>query len=153
MSSKYNANSAFTLFELMITVAVLITAIVGLLAAYLNFFTLNENARKLTLAITACQNKMEEMRKAGFSTLYSTYNGTQFNPGGFPATEARGNVYIKNTNPDLLEVHVSVSWMERSNRIIGEDLNLNGALDTGEDLNGDNRLSSPAEISTFICER
>ena len=97
--------------------------------------------------------KMEEIRDAQLSTVYATYNGVNFEPAGFGSSEAEGNVYIDNTNPDLLEVCVSVSWRGRSNKIIGEDLNLNGALDAGEDLNGDGRLTSPAEIVTLIGQR
>jgi hypothetical protein len=43
-----------------------------------------------------------------------------------------------------------VCYREKPNRVIGEDINLNGILDGGEDLNGDGRLSSLCEITYFI---
>jgi hypothetical protein len=96
---------------------------------------------------------MEEMRNSNFDTLFTTYNGTRFDPDGFLTQEAEGNVYINNTNQELLEVYVSVSWRERSNKTSGEDVNLNGILDPGEDLNSDGRLTSPAEIVALIGQR
>lgn len=153
MGPLYKNNSGFTLLELMIAAAVLVIAISGLLAVFTGLLSLNENSRQLTLAITACQDKMEEIRDSDFDTLYSTYNGTSFEPDGFQTADAEGSVYVNNADPDLLEVRVSVSWRGRSNRISGEDVNLNGGFDAGEDTNGDNRLSSPAEIITLIGRR
>jgi Tfp pilus assembly protein PilV len=145
--------SGLTLLELMIATGILVVAISGLLAIFASLLSLNENSRKLGLAIAACQDKMEEMRNSNFDTLFTAYNGTYFDPDGFLAQEAEGNVYINNTNQDLLEVCVSVSWRERSNKTSGEDANLNGVLDPGEDLNSDGRLTSPAEIVALIGQR
>lgn len=148
------AKRGFTLIEVMITTTILVVVLIGILATFIGLFALNENARKLSLAVISAQNKMEEIRKATFTTLYTTYNGTRFDPAGFNADEAEGNVFINNTNPNLLTVCVSVSWKERSNRIIGEDRDLDGVLDAGEDsLKVDGRLSSPAEIVTLMAQR
>lgn len=139
----------------MVATGVLVVAISGLMASFAHLASLNENSRKLTLAITASLDKMEEIRNSDFSNLYAAYNASNFEPNGFDAAgiDAEGAISIDNSDPALLEVCVSVSWRERSNRIIGEDLNLNGAFDAGEDSNGDNRLSSPAEIVTLIGQR
>lgn len=153
MSTKHRHNSGLTLLELIIATAILVVAISGLLAIFIGLFSMNEGARKLTLATTAAQDKMEEIRNSDYAALYTAYNGTSFNPDGFATAEAKGAVSIDNTDPDLLKVHISVSWKERSNKIVGEDKNLNGALDSGEDLNGDGKLSSPAEIVTLMVNR
>ncbi|MDP6686069.1 MAG: hypothetical protein QGI05_03855 [Candidatus Omnitrophota bacterium] len=153
MKRPYKKNSGLTLLELMIATAITIVALCGLLAIFTSLFSLNETAKNLTVSTVACQDKMEEIRNADFATLYTTYNGTNFDPFGFQLQEAKGDVYIDNTDPDLLAVYVSVSWTDHSNRIIGEDSDLDGSLDTGEDLNGDGRLSSPAEIATLIGAR
>jgi len=150
---QHKYNSGLTLLELMIAAAILVVAISGLLAIFTGLFSLNEGTRKLTLAVTAAQDKMEEIRDSNLATLYTTYNDTSFNPDGFGFSEAKGAVHIDNLDPDLLKVYVSISWRERSNKIVGEDANLNGSFDAGEDQNGDNRLSSPAEISTLIGSR
>ncbi|MDO8602713.1 MAG: prepilin-type N-terminal cleavage/methylation domain-containing protein [Candidatus Omnitrophota bacterium] len=143
----------FTLLELMIAVGVLVVALVGLLGVFAHLIVLNENSSKLTLAVAACQAKLEEMRNSTFSTLYTTYNGAIFNPTGFSSGEARGAVYINNSNLNLLQVFVSVSWRTRSNRVIGEDINLNGIRDAGEDLNGNLRLDSPGQLATLMAQR
>lgn len=153
MTHQHKDNSGITLLELMIATAVLVVAITGLVAIFTRFPSLNENARKLSLAVTASQDKMEEIRNSDFGILYTTYNGVSFDPAGFPPSEAEGSIYIDNTNPNLLAIYVSVSWMESSNRIVGEDTNLNGILDSGEDLNGDERLNSPAEVVTLMVNR
>ncbi|MBU4343305.1 MAG: type II secretion system GspH family protein [Candidatus Omnitrophica bacterium] len=153
MLIKLRQKSGFTLFELVMAVAILVVAITGILAIFAKFIALNEDARNLTLALTACQDKMEEIRNSNFDTVFANYNATSFDPDGFTLNEAKGAVYVNNTNPELLETYLSVSWRGISNRIIGEDTNLNGALDLGEDLNGDTRLNSPAEISTLMSRR
>jgi hypothetical protein len=123
------------------------------LGVFAHLILLNENSSKLTLAVTACQTKLEEMRNSTFSTLYTTYNGTSFNPSGFFSGEAKGAIYINNSNPNLLQIFVSVSWRTSANRIIGEDKNLSGVLNTGEDSNANGRLDSPAEIATLMAQR
>jgi type II secretory pathway pseudopilin PulG len=143
----------FTLLELMISVSVLIVALVGILGVFAHLVSLNENSSKLTLAVAACQGKLEEMRNSNFTTLYTTYNGTSFNPNGFSSGEAKGAISINNSNPNLLQVYVSVSWRTRSSRVIGEDKNLNGVLNAGEDSNANGRLNSPAEIATLMGQR
>lgn len=145
--------SGFTLLELMIAVGVLIVALVGLLGVFAHMMLLNENSRSLTIALTACQDKLEEMRNANFSTLYTTYNGASFNPNGFTLGQAKGTISIDNSNPNLLRVFVSVSWRTRSNRVIGEDKNLNGGLDGGEDLDANGRLDSPGQLATLMAQR
>ncbi|MDP2921412.1 MAG: type II secretion system protein [Candidatus Omnitrophota bacterium] len=140
--------AGFTLLELMIGVCVLIVALVGLLSVFAHMISLNENSSKLTLGVAACQAKLEEMRNSTFSILYTTYNNTSFNPSGFATGEAKGAISINNSNPNLLQVSVNVSWRTRSNRVIGGDQNLNGVLDAGE-----SSLNSPASITTLIGQR
>ena len=146
-------NKGFTLLELMIAAGVLIVALSGLLAIFTNLLSLNENSRKLTIAMAACQDKLEEIRNSNFSTLYATYNNASFDPAGFTVGQAKGNVSINNSNPNLLQVFVSVSWRTRSNRVIGEDTNLNGVFEAGEDSNPNGRLDSPAAIATLMSKR
>ena len=64
----------------------------------------------------------------------------------------RLNVPVAN-NPDLIEVTGTISWRSQNNRLYGEDANLNGSLDLGEDLNGDGVLTSPVQITTRFSRR
>lgn len=152
MKDKNSRVLGFTLLELMVAAGLVIVALSGLLAVFAHMITLNENSRNLTLAMAACQDKMEEIRDAAFSSI-SSYNGSHFDPQGFSASQAEGAVHVNNSNPSLLQVQVSVSWKTRSNRVIGEDKNLNGILDAGEDTNPNLMLDSPATINTLMAQR
>lgn len=153
LNKSLKRRRGFTLLELMIAVGVLVVALAGLLGVFAHLMLLNENSSKLTLAVTACQAKLEEMRNSTFSTLYTAYNNTSFNPSGFAAGEAKGAISINNSDPNLLQVFISVSWRTRSNRVIGEDQNLNGSLNAGEDTNPNGRLDSPGQIATLMAQR
>ena len=50
---------------------------------------------------------------------------------------------------DLLQIEVVVCF-RAGRRIVGEDQNLNGVLDSGEDTNSDGKLSSPVSLQTLI---
>jgi len=52
---------------------------------------------------------------------------------------------------NLFLIEVVVCFRDRdSGRIVGEDINLNGNLDSGEDIDGNRRISSPITITTVI---
>ena len=61
----------------------------------------------------------------------------------------------------MKEITTVICWRGKGGRIIGEDNGgfggashqLNGELNSGEDHNGDGRLSSPCEITTTIAKR
>lgn len=75
-----------------------------------------------------------------------------------PLPGARLSVMIRNadirtpTNPTLLDLYVTACWQSRGRRI-GEDQNCNGALDPGEDVNGDTLVDSPVALATRVSER
>ena len=53
----------------------------------------------------------------------------------------------------LFKIKITCSWQEREGRVIGEDKNLNGQLDTGEDTNGNGELDSPLQIVSYIANK
>ncbi len=155
---------SFTLIELLIATAILIVALVGLLAAYQGCFLLAENARNLTGSLNSAQAKMEKMRIYNFSLLSGDYAaGGIYNI--FPASGLDGNrkgkIYIQDVstelNGSLLQVRVVICWSEKGGRIIGEDKNLNGILDTtplpSEDTNSNGEFDSPCELVTLMAQR
>ena len=144
----------FTLIEVMLAAAFLVIVLSGLLATYISCFELISTSRNLTLAVNAAQGKIEEIRDHSFNQVYSDYHNSTFTVSEMSAGSSQGVVYVNNTNPDLLEVIVSVCWRQRANRIIGEDLDLDGVLDTGEDTSPNNNIiDSPAQIVTLITAR
>ena len=53
----------------------------------------------------------------------------------------------------LLEIVITISWRTRDGRIFGEDTNLNGALDAGEDKNSNGRYDSPVQLRLLLSDR
>ncbi|MBU1853489.1 MAG: hypothetical protein KJ957_05550 [Candidatus Omnitrophica bacterium] len=144
--------TGFTLLELIIGSAVLVVAIVGLIAAFANCFTLNESARNLTVTINNAQEKIEEIHNLPFDQIVAL-DGTNFEIAGLPDNDSEGTIEIDSSNPNLLEITVTVCWRQKSGRIFGEDDNLNGSLDLGEDKNGNGDLDSPTKLITLIASR
>ncbi|MDP2938771.1 MAG: type II secretion system protein [Candidatus Omnitrophota bacterium] len=142
-------NSAgFTLMELMIAAMILAFVLVSLLASFIACLDLVEISKNTSIAINNAQNKLEEIKNTSYAQIKNNYNNIAFNVVGITG---KGVSYVDDTNPELLEVMISISWKQRNGRIIGEDLNLNGALNVGEDTNANGKLDSPAEIVTYIA--
>lgn len=143
----------FTLIEVMIATAILVTVLCGILATYIACFELITTSQNLTLAVNSAQKKIEEIRDYTFSGIFADYNGTTFVVDEIAAGNSRGIVYVDNSDSDLLEITISVCWRQRGNRIIGEDLDLDGSLDAGEDSNANGIIDSPAQLITLITQR
>lgn len=173
-SSLYKLNSltGFTLAELMVAALILITILVGLLASYVTCFDLNETSKNFTLAMDAINQKMAEVSDYSFSNICSNFgisNSTfTLSDSDFqlmPAGDSRGNIYVYpyttssissacasgcTCDYTMLRVVISVCWRQKSGRVIGEDKDLDGVLDSGEDTNGNNQIDSPAQLVTFL---
>jgi hypothetical protein len=52
-------------------------------------------------------------------------------------------------DPSLLTLHASACWRWRG-RVMSEDANCNGAMENGEDVNGNGWLDSPAMLTTRV---
>ncbi len=144
----------FTLLEICLATLVFIIALIGILLFYLNAQEFNELASSFSTALNEAEKMMEIIKSTQFSDIYATYNNYRFDPEGFSSGLAKGVVYIdKETGrDDLLRVNVVICFRV-GRRIIGEDLDLDGILDTGEDKNGNGRLDSPAELTTLVTSR
>ena len=165
---KYRKNIGFTLMELMIAAAILLFCLSGLLATYFQMFILSDLTRDLTLATNAAQAKIEEIRSYAYTNinafnssssgyLVNLYDGATFNITGL---DGRGAVEACDINTcpsevgnytDLIRVWVEVSFRSRG-KVIGEDSNLNGILDTGEDKNNNTLINSPVESMILIAK-
>ena len=156
------AESGFTLMELMVVVWILSVTIIGMVQLFIYTSVQAEMAGRKTLAISEAQSKLEEIRNHTYASITTDYisggtPGNTFTPVFFTG---RGAVYIDSagsfitgTNAELLGVKVTVSWRDKYNRIVGEDTNLNGVLDGGEDRNGNGQLDSPVTLMGMITRR
>ena len=143
-----NTAKGLTLFELAIAIAIFVLAASGIFSLLIACSTITESSGNISRMINIAREELENnVMTANFVNL-ATYAVL---PPDIPADTSLA-CYIQN-HPTILGVKqatIVVCYKEKPDRVIGEDQNLNGALDGGEDLNGDGRLSSPCEIATFI---
>jgi prepilin-type N-terminal cleavage/methylation domain-containing protein len=152
-----------TLVEVLVAATILAFCLTGLLLTYINLFVLTDLARDLTYATNALQAKMEAIKNIAFANL-TALNNTNFNVTANNSSDiiGKGVIYVSEvidpytntTYTDLRNMRTVISFKSRT-RIIGEDQNLNGVLDAGEDnpsygANGTGRLDSPVEAVTII---
>lgn len=107
------------------------------------------------MALINAQSKLEEMRNESFSLITTNYGsgGTPGNTFDMSPGTGKGVIYIDSSNSNLLAVTISISWRNQNGRIIGEDADLDGILDAGEDTNGDGQLNSPVTMTSLIARR
>ena len=137
--------------EMLLAVAILAYILCGMLAMYISCFDLISTSRNMSIATNAAEGLMEQIRSYNFTQIASDYDQLTFTVNGLPA-QNMGVVYVNDTNPELLQVTISVCWRQKG-RIIGEDTNLNGVLNGAEDVNGNNIIDSPVELVSLIVNR
>ncbi|NTV28601.1 MAG: hypothetical protein HGA80_00780 [Candidatus Omnitrophica bacterium] len=136
-----------TLVEVMVAATIFIVAVLGILMTYIRFFELAEISRGTFLSLQTIKSKLVDIRGAAFSQVHFTYNNTTFT---VPGLNGIGVIYVDDSNAKLLRVKVTYCWRLSTGRVIGEDVNLNGVLNTGEDKNGNLQIDSPVQIITEI---
>ena len=97
---------SFTLLELLVAVALLAFVLSATLLLFFNCIMLNRVNRNISLAYSAFSAKMEEIKNAGFNSLYvsgscpspqlsGTFcDGNIFNLGGFLTSEGKARITI-----------------------------------------------------------
>jgi len=145
---------SFTLLEVCLATLVFILALAGLILFYLNSQEFGGIFSSTLRALWEAQKMMETIKGSQFSSIYSTYNNYIFDVSGLASYDAKGIVYVdkEGGRDDLLRVTVVVCF-RAGRRIIGEDLDLDGVLDGGEDSNGNGRIDSPVELVTLVTSR
>lgn len=156
-----------SLIEVLIAAGALAVTVVALFQVFIYCFSLVEVSRNLTFALSAAEDKIEEIRDQAaqdFSQVMALYPNQTFAVNQLP--EASGVVYVYDKptdlpvsrqgdfpflDADLVRVKVSVSWRSSRGRLSGEDANFNGTLDAGEDQNNNGELDSPATIETLLA--
>jgi prepilin-type N-terminal cleavage/methylation domain-containing protein len=142
--------NGFTLLELMIASGVLVVVLTGLLSAYISCLELNETTKNSNLALGAVQEELENLRKAPFQTLNTTYT---FYATGPLANLSLGRVVIdRTTNSSFYRVDAGMCWRQRNLRVIGECIDNNGTLEFN-DTNGNGILDSPVQLTTYMAQR
>lgn len=139
-------NGAFTLPELLIAVLFLTVLFTGVMLVMIKCQDLNEVAASSSTAVLTARNKLTEIENTAYAQINATYNNATFNVSGL---NAKGVVYVDNATPNILSITVVVCWKQPNGRLFGEDANLNGQRDAGEDTNGNGRLDSIVQFTTL----
>lgn len=121
MSNK--TAKGFTLSELLLASAILAFALSGILLLFINCILLNEVSRNTTLAYSAVQAKMEEVKNTSFGTMDSL-NNTVFSLNGFLPGDASATISVTAVSGGSTRIRqVSiVACFRARNRIIGDSL-------------------------------
>ncbi|MCG2711609.1 MAG: hypothetical protein L6416_04715 [Candidatus Omnitrophica bacterium] len=113
----------FTLFEILISSMIIVTAIIGVVGTLGNLIVLSEINRGKTLAVIHGQYVMETIKDAGFTNLETDINNGDYdyttgelssNPFNFEVllNEAVDTQVISGGNP--LRISVTVTWQDRT---------------------------------------
>jgi Tfp pilus assembly protein PilV len=143
-------NAGMTMVELLVASGLLVIIVTGLLLSYIRALELNEISRNSSIAVQAGRTRMDTIKNTTFAQVKTTYNNITFNIAGL---NAKGISYVDDTNPELLKITIPITWKQKNGRLFGEDADLDGVLDGGEDKNANGLLSSPVEIVDYIFQR
>ncbi len=147
ISRKLKYSSGFTLPELMISCLIIMPILVGGIFTFIQCLELSELSGNMSTAILGTQTLISQIEDSAFNQIFSNYNNTTFSLSGLTGA---GVTYVDNSDPDLLKITNTFCWRQKSGRVIGEDKNLNGQLNAGEDSNGNGILDSPVQLATLI---
>ena len=148
---KYQGKQkSFTLVELMIATGIFMVTFVGILMTFVKCLELSELSKNSILALYGSKSRLERIKNTqniAFNQIKANYNNVLFTVNGLTGN---GVTYVDDTNPNLLKVTVTFCWRQSNQRVIGEDKNLNGQLNAGEDANGNGLLDSPTTLVNYI---
>jgi prepilin-type N-terminal cleavage/methylation domain-containing protein len=144
---KNLSNQGFTLPELMMSAMITVIAFMGILYTYARYLELDEISRNTGIALQTVQNKIEAIKNTDYDLIYATFHNQTFTTTGI---NGRGVTTIDNSNGNLMLITVTFCWRQSNGRRMGEDTNLNGVLNTGEDANGNGSMDSPVQLIAYI---
>ncbi len=104
----------FTLLELICAVAILITALVGLLSSYAGCFNLVQSSTNTSIAVNEAQRIMEEMRRRNLTDIVNEKWQDWVEDEGCNCLNKEKIIvgYLDKT-ADPLQISVKVSWKEK----------------------------------------
>lgn len=152
----YRKSSGFSLAELLVTVGILVVVIVVLLQLFVYNSVLAELSGNMGYVLSDAQTKLEEIKNSDFSLITTNYasGGTPGNTFDLSQGQGKGVIYIDSSNANLLQITVVICWKNKDGRVIGEDADLDGVLDVGEDLPPTNsKIDSKAAFILKIAKR
>ena len=140
-----NDSRGFSLPELLMATVLMAVIFVGVLLTILKCLELTDIARVSAAAVVEAKNKMMEIENTPYNSIVATYHDVPFDVAGF---NGKGVSYATSVS-QAITITVVVCWKQPNGRVFGEDTNLNGVLNVGEDRNGNGRLDSIVQITTM----
>ncbi len=144
---KLKGQKGLTIVEVLISVLILLPLFTLGMQTFIKCVELSDIAKNSSLAVWGVKNRITTIENTAFNQIYNTYNNTTFTIAGLTGM---GKTYVDNSNPNHVTVTISFCWRERNARVIGEDENLNGTLNGGEDANGNGQIDSIVGMATQI---
>jgi len=139
----------FSLVELLVVVGILSVVILGLIQTFLLGSVLADLSHRKTIALGEAQDKLEEVLNHTFSLITTDYSSPN-NTFNLSQITGKGVTTVTALSANLLQVDVVVAFQYRNGRVYGEDRDLDGVLDAGEDVNGNGALDSGVKVTTYI---
>ena len=139
------SNAGLTLPELLMAILILVPLFIGAILTFVKCMEYSAMAKNSSTAILASKNRMAQIDNTIYGQVFANYNSTTFTAAGLNGI---GVTYVNNADPNLLDITISFCWRERNGRVIGEDKDLDGVLDAGEDTDGDNMIDSLVSLTT-----
>lgn len=139
--------SGLTIVELLVSILILIPLFTLGIQTFIKCIELSDMAQNSSLATVGIKSRVSAIENTAYNQIFNTYNNTTFTISGLTGM---GKTYVDNSNPNHLLVTLSFCWRERSGRIVGEDKNLNGVLNGGEDSNANGQIDSIVRVTTQI---
>ena len=150
----FKSKCGMTLVEVMVSTMIILIAVIGIMYSYVKVIEMNSIGRDAGVAMRGLKDKIEEVKGSVFKDIPAVYNNSKFTINGL---NGMGVIYVSSVlAPDAsISTHVwqvkgAYCWKLTGGRLIGEDKNLNGILDAGEDTNGNGQIDSYVQIDTQI---
>ncbi len=159
--TRHVTTSGFTLLEFVISAFVALLALVAILGGYIGNVRLTDMATNRVNFQIETNRFIEDLRRSALTGFDAILAKADANTTECPLSTAGVSELVvtygrpQPVNPalDLVEVTLKPMWQEGGNRVVGEDTNLNGVLDAGEDQDGIPGLNSPVEFTIRIARQ
>ena len=149
-----NMRTGLSLVEVMISMAILATLLVGVLSLFSWNFGSQKSSRECSDVFAQISAQMEEIKSLSFQTVLNNYSTAQ----KVSLTGLNGEMYIKAStvsgNTSLLDIVIAAGWVRGDGVRIGE-----GTVDATsgkfilQDLNRDGVIDSQYKFKTTIVSK
>ena len=147
MNKKKMNCKGLTLVEILMASIILLPVFVSAFVGFIKGMELSEMARHSSQAVSAVKSKLSEIENTPFAQIKDDFDLVTFTSAGLNGI---GVSYVDDSEPNILRVNTTFCWREKNGRVMGEDKNLNGQEDAGEDPDNDDIFNSPVLMTTVM---